>query len=67
MVRFVGVEARADVLNIEDQGVQTAQHLGRGPGGVAVEAEDLDAGGGVGRVADSRAVFVAGDAVLGRK
>ena len=64
---FVGVEAHAGILNIEDQGVDSRQHFGRGTVGGAVEAPDAESGGRVGRIGDAGMVFHAGEAVFGRK
>ena len=55
----------ADILNIEDQCVDAAQHLGRGPIGAAVEAENLNARCGIDGVADAFAIFGAGNAMFG--
>ena len=44
----VGVVAGADVLEVEDQGVEILQHRLRGPAGGAVEAADRDSLPGVG-------------------
>ena len=42
--RDVGVEARADVLHVEDEHVEVGQHVGRRLVGAAVEAVDANAG-----------------------
>jgi hypothetical protein len=51
-------------LQVEDQGVETLQHFVGGAARVAVEAEELQACGGIGGVSDF-GVDLAGDAVLG--
>src|SRR5216684_1071473 len=43
----VGVEAHASVLNVEDERVDSAEHLVRGAKIFAVEAEDGETGGGI--------------------
>ena len=40
---FVGVKARANILNIEDQRVNSSQHFGRGAPDFSVEAENANA------------------------
>ena len=50
--RDVGVEARANVLNVEDQRVDAREHLGGRPAGFAVQAVDGDAGIRVAAVVD---------------
>ena len=62
--RHVGVEARADVLEIDDERVDAVEHRRRRPAAVAVERVDRQAGLGVGF---GRHVGVehAADAVLG--
>ena len=64
----VGVESSADVLDVEDDGVEFLEH----PGGharatVAVEAPDGEAGGSVNSVGDVVGVDGSSDAVLWRE
>lgn len=61
---FIGVEADAGVLDIEDEGVNAAEHIVSEAAGVAVEAVNGQAGGGVGGVGDFF-VELAADAVFG--
>jgi hypothetical protein len=62
----VPVKLNAHVLHVEDEAGDAVQHLGRGTAGVAVEAPDGPAGGGIAAVGDV-GVGVAADAVLGGK
>ena len=65
---FVGVEADAGVLEVDDDGVEVFEVFGlRALVGVlgAVEAGDFEAGGGVDLLADVGRVLGAEDAVLG--
>src|SRR5205814_9206380 len=50
--RAVGVEAGADVLDIEDEGVKVGALLGRGFADFSVEALDFQAGDGIDAVGD---------------
>ncbi len=62
----VGIEAGADVLDVEDDDVDGVEHGGGGAAiGVLVEAPDFDLGGGVLGVLDAFAVLLAEDAVFG--
>ena len=62
----VRIEARADVLDIEHQRVDAAQHLRRQPeAAVVVQAEDGQPGGLIARIGDVRAILAARDPVLG--
>ena len=61
----VGVEAAADVLDVENEGVEAGELGGGGGAAVAIEAVDGEAGGGVGGVGDFRLVEVATDTVFG--
>ena len=57
------VEAHAGTLNVEDENVEALQHFLGGTARVAIEAENFQAGRGVGGIWDDR-VELAGDAVL---
>ena len=62
----VGIEARADVLDVENKGVELREHGGAGTAiGFAVEAEDADAGLRFAGVGDLFVVLFAEHAVFG--
>ena len=60
----VGVEAAANVLEINDEGVEIAELGGGGVTVFAVEAVDGEAGGGIPAVGDFFLVQIAADAVF---
>ena len=65
---FVGVKAAADILDIEDDRIESFQNIGGWPAsgvGVAVNAIDRNAGGRVLRIGNVGRVHRAGHAVLG--
>jgi hypothetical protein len=63
----VGVEARADVLDVEHQRIEPFKLLGVGPARLAIERVDRQARLLVHRVRDVLLVELAADAVLGRE
>ena len=62
--RDVGVKARSDVLDVEDERVEPLEHRGGWPAMFAVQADDRDAGRGVEAVVDNGDVELAARAVL---
>jgi len=63
--RYVGIEARTDVLDIEHDGVNILQHFGSRPANLAVKTDHLNSGTRVQAIAYDLDVELAGKAVLG--
>jgi hypothetical protein len=62
--RYVGIETRTDVLDIEHDGVNILQHFGRRPANLAVKTDHLNSRARVLAIADDLNVELAGKAVL---
>src|SRR5262249_23237545 len=63
--RYIGIEARADVLNVEQDRIDVGQHRRCRPPRLAVEAKHLQSRSCVLCIADLRDVELAFKAVLG--
>jgi len=63
--RYVGIEARTDVLNIEHDGVYILQHCGGRPSNLAVKTDHLNSGTRVEAITDDLGIELAGKTVLG--